>query len=82
MSTETMAQKWEDYFNHAYGGSAPKEQTRELRQAFYAGALVALQFAGYEITSMPDDQAVAAFDRMIREVEQWHINNINSGRTP
>lgn len=42
----TLAEEWAAYLKQCYNFPIPQEQERELRVAFYAGAMVAMQKPG------------------------------------
>lgn len=70
MKLKTMQDEWRDYRNRCYPNSneMPAHQNAELHQAFFAGALSAINKMTEDIAALPEKEAEVALAAMIKEV--------------
>lgn len=61
---------WRNFRDRAYPNGMVTDQNRQLHQAFFAGAWVALQESS-KLAELPEDQAVTSLEVMHRECESF-----------
>jgi hypothetical protein len=67
---KSIAAHWRVFRDKAYPGGMVADQNRQLHQAFFAGAFVALQ-ESQKLADLPEDTAVASLHAMIVETETF-----------
>lgn len=70
---------WREFRDKVYPDGMVPDQNRQLQQAFFAGAWVALQESS-GLASLPEDQAVLSLEAMHREAEAFCQAAADAGR--
>ncbi len=63
---KTIAEQWEGFYRATYPLGTVPDQLRQVKQAFFAGAFVAIQSA-VSVAPLPDDEAVAQLGKLLDE---------------
>lgn len=67
---KTLAQEWTEYSIACYPEGASVMQAMETRQAFFAGALVALQTMTVEVAALPTQDAEKCLAALVHEATE------------
>jgi hypothetical protein len=66
---KSIDQQWEEFYRATYPLGTVPDQIRQVKQAFFAGAFVAIQSA-VSVAPLPDDEAVAQLGKLLDECEK------------
>lgn len=67
---KTLAEQWEDFRAQVIPAAAPHVQLKEMRNAFYAGAMC-FYVASMEAAEHPEDVAVGYMGRLYDELKAF-----------